>query len=111
MTYETIKIRAGARLTLMVERADPLAESVTIIMQNYGNIKTQTQEYDETGIAWIEFNSPDTDTHGTWEYQLSENFPDSSPDIYPVGGDCGGCGTCGLPKIVICRSLPMGGIS
>lgn len=106
----TITIRAGARLTLLVERADELAESVTFTMQNYGDVKQQTVAYDSNGKAWIEFGSPDTDNHGRWEYQLAENFADStSPDIYPSGGvDCGGCGVCSLPKIVICKSLPMG---
>lgn len=105
---EVITIRATARLTLLVERADPTAISVTITMQNYGDVKTQTQPYAEDGTAWIEFNSPDTDIAGTWEYQLAENFADSSPDIYPVNSsDCGGCGSCALPKIKILKSLPV----
>lgn len=105
---KNLKIRAGARLTFTVERADSTAVSATFIAYNEasGMEITDTVSYDPDGQAAFEFNSPYTDVVGEYEYQINENFATGSPDIYP---DVSGCeGDCELPILEICESLSLG---
>lgn len=103
---DSMKIRQGARLNFTVERADPSAVSATFIAQYQDIVITDTVSYDSNGIAAFEFNSPDTDVVGEYEYQINENFSSGSPDIYPNMDDCDG--DCDLPTLEICKSLPNG---
>lgn len=104
MNMNDMKIRAGARLSFSVTRADDTAVSATFIAQFETNIISDTVEYDEDGVAAFQFDSPDTDVVGEYEYQVNENFETGSPDIYPSGDDCGG-DECEFPTLEICESL------
>lgn len=103
MNLDEMKIRAGARLNFSVERADSSAVSATFIAQFEDTVISDTVEYDEDGIASFQFDSPDTDVVGVYEYQINENFETGSPDIYPNFDDCDG--DCDLPELEICESL------
>lgn len=103
MDLDTMKIRAGARLSFTVQRADDEAVSATFIAVNDTVTITDTIAYDEDGIAAFQFDSPDTNVVGEYEYQVNENFATGSPDIYPNGDDCDG--DCDLPTLEICESL------
>lgn len=103
MDLNEMKIRAGARLNFSVERADESAISATFIAEFEDNIISDTVEYDEDGIANFQFDSPDTDVVGEYEYQVNENFETGSPDIYPSGDDCDG-DDCDFPILEICES-------
>lgn len=106
MNYDKMQIRAGARLSFTVTRADDEAISATFIAENEDNTITDTVVYDAVGVAAFQFDSPDTDTVGVYEYQVNENFTTGSPDIYP---DLDGCdGDCDLPELEICPSLEVG---
>lgn len=100
---DSMKIRAGARLSFSVARADDTAISATFIAQLDDTTITDTIEYDENGVAAFQFDSPDTDIVGVYEYQINENFETGSPDIYPSFDDCDG--DCDLPELEICESL------
>lgn len=104
MEQNNITIRAGARLTFTIQRADPNAVSATFIAEMDGVIITDTVPYDSEGVAVFQFDSPDTDVVGTYDYQVNENFPTGSPDIYPSLGDCFG-DECEFPQLIICESL------
>lgn len=100
-----MKIRAGARLNFTIEQADPESISATFIAVS-GNVTiTDTVPY-INGVANFQFDSPDTDVVGTYEYQINENFASGSPDIYPNTDNCEG--DCDLPTLVICESLEIG---
>lgn len=100
-----LQIRAGARLTFTVQRASDDAVSATFIavLDTPETIITDTVAYDSEGLAVFEFDSPDTDIVGTYEYQVNENFEEGSPDIYPSLDGCDG--DCDLPNLIICESL------
>ena len=106
MDLDTMTIRAGARLNFTIERADSEAISATFLAVDGANSLTDTVEYDEDGIATFQFDSPDTDLEGDYEYQVSENFATGSPDIYPNADDCDG--DCDFPTLEICESLEIG---
>lgn len=98
-----MKIRAGARLSFNIQRADSEAISATFIAIYDTNEISDTVIYDADGIASFQFDSPDTDIVGTYEYQVNENFAAGSPDIYPNTEGCDG--DCDLPTLEICPSL------
>lgn len=100
---DNLKIRAGARLSFTVERADNEAVSATFIAANEDLIISETVEYNSEGKAAFQFDSPETDVVGVYEYQVNENFESGSPDIYPSADDCDG--DCDLPTLEICESL------
>lgn len=103
-----IKIRAGARLNFTVERAATEAVSATFTAEHEeGEIITATVEYNGDGEAYFQFDSPDTDLVGLYEYQIAENFETGSPDIYPNADGCDD-DDCGFPSLEICESLPEG---
>lgn len=99
-----IKIRQGSRLTFTIQRADIEAVSATFIALLDDYMITDTVAYNANGEAYFEFGSPDTDIAGEYEYQVNENFPTGSPDIYPKGD----CDDCDFPKLEICESLEVG---
>lgn len=99
---QKLQIRAGAQLTFAVERADDSAVSATFIAKLNNTVITDTVDYDVNGIAEFEFGSPETDTVGTYEYQVNENFTTGSPDKYP---NTDNCQTCELPKLYILEAL------
>ena len=101
----SIKIRAGARLNFVVDQADPESISATFIAVFEGTIITDTVEYIE-GKANFQFDSPDTNVVGVYEYQVNENFLSGSPDIYPSFDNCDG--DCAFPTLEICESLEEG---
>lgn len=103
---DEMTIRAGARLDFVVERADSEAVSATFLavkQEDAEIIITDTVEYDEDGNAQFQFDSPDTDIVGLYDYQVNENFESGSPDIYPNGDDCEE--DCDFPTLEICESL------
>lgn len=100
-----MKIRAGARLSFTITRADSEAVSATFIARLDDLIITDTVAYDEDGVAAFQFDSPDTDVVGEYEYQINENFASGSPDIYPTA-DCDG--DCDFPTLEICESIEEG---
>lgn len=100
---QELRIRSGARLTFTVQRASDDAVSATFIAQSGTTIITDTVPYDSEGVAEFQFDSPDTDTVGTYDYQVNENFTEGSPDIYPNTDGCDG--DCDFPQLVICESL------
>lgn len=100
---DNLKIRAGARLSFTVERADEEAISATFIAANDDVVVSDTVTYDSEGKAQFQFDSPDTDVVGVYEYQVNENFATGSPDIYPSADECDG--DCDLPTLKICESL------
>lgn len=102
----SLKIRAGARLNLTVQRADETAVSATFIAVLDEFVITDTVAYNSEGVASFQFDSPDTDNVGIYEYQVNENFSSGSPDIYPNADDCDG--DCDLPTLEICESLEVG---
>lgn len=106
MTTDNMQIRQGARLNFTIYQADPSSVSATFIAQFEDNVITDTVNYVD-GIAVFQFDSPDTDVVGVYEYQINENFSTGSPDIYPNADDCTG-GDCELPTLEICKSLPEG---
>ncbi len=100
---DSMQIRAGARLSFSVEQADSTSVSATFIADDgAGHIITDTVAYTD-GVAAFQFDSPDTDYIGTYEYQINENFSSGSPDIYPNVDDCDG--DCDFPTLEICESL------
>lgn len=101
---DDMQIRAGARLTFTITRSDETAVSATFIAVFEDNVISDTVDYDEDGVATFQFDSPDTDTVGEYEYQINENFETGSPDIYPSDDDCEGDG-CDFPTLEICESL------
>lgn len=101
-----MKIRAGEQLRFSITQADPDSLSATFIAQSEDNTISSTVLY-SNGVAWFEFNSPDTDAIGVYKYQVNENFPTGSPDIYPSPGGCKS-GNCGFPTLEICESLTEG---
>jgi len=101
---DNLTIRAGARLSFTVERADDEAVSATFIAQSDDATITDTVDYDSEGKAEFQFDSPDTDVVGDYQYQVNENFESGSPDIYPSSDDCDG--DCDFPELKICESLP-----
>jgi len=101
-----MKIRAGARLTFTINRADDEAVSATFIASDGTNVITDTVEYDADGVAVFQFDSPDTDVVGVYDYQVNENFATGSPDIYPSADGCDG--DCDLPTLEICESIELG---
>lgn len=103
---DSMRVRAGARLTFTVQRADLTAISATFIAQNDDHTITDTVPYNSDGVAAFQFDSPDTDIVGTYEYQVNENFAEGSPDIYPNIDGCDG--DCDLPALEICESLEAG---
>jgi hypothetical protein len=106
MDLDTITIRAGARLNFTIERADADAVSATFLAVYGSHSITDTVNYDADGFAAFQFDSPDTDFVGDYEYQVSENFATGSPDIYPNFDNCDG--DCDLPTLQICESLSIG---
>lgn len=106
MGTKDMKIRAGARLNFTVERADSDAVSATFLAVFEDVVITDTVVYDSEGLAAFQFDSPDTDEVGTYEYQVSENFSAGSPDIYPSADACDG--DCEFPTLEICESLVEG---
>lgn len=100
---DNMNIRAGARLNFTVTRANEDAVSATFIASNGTTIITDTIDYDEDGNAYFEFDSPQTDEVGEYEFQVNENFATGSPDIYPSVDDCDG--DCSFPVLNICESL------
>lgn len=105
MTTDNMQIRQGARLNFTIYQADPGSVSATFIAVFGANIITDTVAY-TNGEADFQFDSPDTDVVGTYEYQINENFATGSPDIYPNTNDCDG--DCDLPTLEICESLEAG---
>lgn len=103
---DDLKIRAGARLSFTVERADDEAVSATFLAVMDDVVITDTVDYDEDGKAAFQFDSPNTDVVGVYDYQVNENFESGSPDIYPSADDCDG--DCDLPTLEICESLEAG---
>lgn len=101
---DNLRIRQGARLSFVVEQADPDSISATFIAKKDATIIENTVNYDADGKAFFHFDSPDTDIVGEYEYQINENFSTGSPDIYPSDGDCLN-GDCELPILEICESL------
>jgi hypothetical protein len=102
-----MKIRSGARLNFTVERASDDAVSATFTAEHEdGAIITATVTY-TAGVADFQFDSPDTDLIGTYEYQIAENFEEGSPDIYPSAEGCDE-GDCEFPTLEICESLGEG---
>ena len=101
-----MKIRAGSRLSFAVERADPEAVGATFLAVSGSTTITDTVSYNADGVAYFIFGSPETDTVGIYDYQVSENFANSSPDIYPSVDDCDG--DCDFPQLEICTSLTEG---
>lgn len=99
-----ITIRQFGRLTFNVERSDPEAVSATFRFSDGTNTVEKTVEYDDDGVAYFEFGSPDTDVIGDYDYQVNENFAVGSPDIYPIQDDCDG--DCEFPQLHICESIP-----
>lgn len=97
-----IKIRAGSRLNFTVEQADPESVSATFIAVFETNTITDTVDY-TLGKAVFQFDSPETDVVGVYEYQINENFATGSPDIYPNMDNCDG--DCSFPTLEICESL------
>lgn len=106
MNTENMQIRAGARLNFIIYRADDEAVSATFIAVFEDFVISGTEDYDDDGEAHFQFDSPDTDNVGTYEYQINENFEEGSPDIYPGSDDCDG--DCDLPTLEICESLSEG---
>lgn len=100
----SLTIRQGARLTFTVQRASSDAISATFIAQLDDIVITDTVAYDADGIAAFQFDSPDTDYPGTYDYQVNENFSTGSPDIYPSTDGCFD-DDCELPQLIICESL------
>lgn len=100
---ENMTVRQGGRLSFTVNRADSSAISATFIMASESKTVVVTEVYDSEGKASFEIGSPDTDTVGTYNYQLNENFSTGSPDIYPSPDGCDG--DCELPTVEICESL------
>lgn len=103
MEQNNLTIRSGARLTFTVERASEDAVSATFTAEMDGVTIEDTIAY-TNGVAVFQFDSPDTDIPGEYDYQVAENFSTGSPDIYPSLGDCFG-DNCELPKLIICESL------
>jgi len=104
---DEMKIRAGARLSFTIVRSNEDAVSATFIADDgAGHIITDTVAYDSDGNAAIQFDSPDTDVVGEYEYQVNENFATGSPDIYPSADGCDG--DCDFPTLEICESLEVG---
>lgn len=106
MNNESMKIRAGARLNFTVTRADPDAISATFMAVFEAAEITDTVTYDSEGLASFQFDSPDTDVVGEYDYQINENFATGSPDIYPNPDNCDG--ECAFPILEICESLELG---
>ena len=79
-----LQIRAGAQLTFEIEQANPESISATFIAKSENVVITNTVEYDADGIARFEFGAPDTNTAGTYDWQVNENFASGSPDKYPL---------------------------
>lgn len=100
---DNMNIRAGARLSFTVEQADETAVSATFIAASDDIVISDTVTYDSEGKAQFQFDSPDTDLIGVYEYQVNENFATGSPDIYPSADGCDG--DCELPTLEICESL------
>lgn len=107
MSTKNMKIRAGARLNFVIERADPEAVSATFIAEFEDTEITDTVAYDADGFAQFQFDSPDTDVVGTYNYQVNENFETGSPDMYPDASNCEG-DDCNFPTLEICESLEVG---
>lgn len=104
MEQNNLTIRQGARLTFTVQRASDGAVSATFTAQLDDIVITDTVAYDSSGVAVFQFDSPDTDVVGEYDYQVAENFATGSPDIYPSLGDCFG-DDCEFPQLIICESL------
>ena len=105
MNVSNMQIRQGARLNFTIYQADESSVSATFIAVS-GNVTiTDTVPY-VNGEAHFQFDSPDTDVVGTYEYQINENFATGSPDIYPNTDNCDG--DCDLPTLEICESLEIG---
>jgi hypothetical protein len=103
---DSMKIRAGARLNFTITRANDDAISATFIADDgVGHIITDTIAYTD-GVADFQFDSPDTDNVGTYDFQVNENFATGSPDIYPNADGCDG--DCDFPTLEICESLEEG---
>jgi len=103
---DSMKIRAGARLNFTITRANDDAISATFIADDgAGHIITDTIAYTD-GVADFQFDSPDTDNVGTYDFQVNENFATGSPDIYPNADGCDG--DCDFPTLEICESLEEG---
>jgi len=102
---DNMQIRQGARLNFTVYQADPSSVSATFIAQYEDLIITDTVAYVD-GEAHFQFDSPETDNIGVYEYQINENFSSGSPDIYPNMDNCDG--DCDFPTLEICESLPRG---
>jgi hypothetical protein len=101
-----MKIRAGSRLSFSVDQADSTSVSATFIAEDsVGNMITDTVAYTD-GVASFQFDSPDTDVVGVYDYQINENFATGSPDIYPNVDGCDD--DCDLPTLEICESLGIG---
>lgn len=106
-TMNNMKIRAGARLNFSINRADSTAISATFIADDvFGNEISDTVAYDVNGVAAFQFDAPETDIVGVYEYQVNENFATGSPDIYPSIDGCDG--DCEFPTVEICESLKLG---
>ena len=99
---DSMKIRAGARLNFTIERADPTAISATFLAVGETVSITDTVAY-VSGVANFQFDSPDTDVVGIYQFQVNENFATGSPDIYPNTDGCDG--DCDFPTLEICESL------
>lgn len=121
MDTENLIIKQGARLNFIIYREDPTATSATFLARFENNVITKQVTYviitpadPDTGAeaVWgapFQFNSADgTNIPGTYEYQVSENFPTGSPDIYPAGGDCADDEECENPTLIICESIQGG---
>lgn len=102
---DRMQIRQGARLNFTVEQADPESISATFLARNGDVYITDTVAYAD-GVAEFQFDSPDTDEVGVYEYQISENFETGSPDIYPNFDNCDG--DCDFPTLEICESIVEG---
>lgn len=103
---DNMKIRAGEQLRFSIAQADPDSISATFIAQSNNGSITATEAY-VNGVAWFEFNSPETDVVGLYDYQVNENFATGSPDIYPSPEGCES-GNCEFPILEICESLTEG---
>lgn len=100
---KNMKVRKGARLAFIVSQGDETSISATFV---FGNEDTPNQSVTEPfvdGVANFEIGSPYTDIVAKYSYQINENYPTGSPDIYP---DADGCeGDCSLPTFEVCEAL------
>lgn len=103
---DNMKIRQGGRLNFNINRADPEAVSATFLAVKDTDVITDTVAYDADGVAFFQFDTPDTNVIGVYDYQVAENFATGSPDIYPNADECDG--DCDFPTLEICTSLTEG---